>query len=81
MIATDFEYVQPFNNGHNIFNKPFQVTYAVNHSLIWALARALTPLCNAHPKKHKKLITFLKNRDFSKTWQEPIYRQNLVDYT
>ena len=31
-------------------------------------------------KNVEKSLTFLKNRKFSKTWQDPIYRQNLVYY-
>ena len=31
-------------------------------------------------KNVEKSLTFLKNRKFSKTWQDPIYRQNSVDY-
>ena len=39
------------------------------------------PLCNTHPKKIvEKSLTFLKKRKFSKTWQDPIYRQNSVYY-
>ena len=39
------------------------------------------PLSVTHiKKKYKKSLTFLKNRKFSKTWQDPIYRQNLVYY-
>ena len=31
-------------------------------------------------KNVEKSLTYLKNRKFSKTWQDPIYRQNLVCY-
>ena len=49
-----------------------------NYEKMSMVSRGL--LCNAHPKKSKKSLTFLKNRKFSKTWQYPIYRQHFVDY-
>ena len=47
-LISTFEYVQPFHNGNNIFNKLFQAVNAVKHSLIYSFCQ----------KIGKKLATF-----------------------